>query len=105
MIVLLQGIRVRLSETMKPGDKIAINSEMGAGSGLRISKGDLRPNMSYELRVSYYGYDALKFDITLVCEAAAGAVGVDEISGSRKSRNRVLDNYNFYYKTDARANF
>jgi hypothetical protein len=45
MIVLVQGIRGWLSETMKPGDKIVINSEMGAGSGLRISKGDLRPNM------------------------------------------------------------
>jgi hypothetical protein len=45
MIVLVQGIRGWLSETMKPGDKIVINSEMGAGSGLRISKDDLRPNM------------------------------------------------------------
>ena len=90
---------------MKPGDKIAINSEMGVASGFRISKSDLGPDMEYELRVSYYGYDALKFDINFVCDGAVGAGAVGEISGSRKSRNRILDNYNFYYKTDAQANF
>lgn len=89
----LQGL-----QKLTIGGKYLIQSKLESDAILKLPIKDLLQGTDYELRITYYGYDALEFEIKFCNQNLENTLGISDRQNNNK-RNRILDNHNYYFKT------
>ena len=89
-------------QELNVGGKYLVQSKLDSVSEFKLPVKSLQQDSNYELRITYYGYDALEFDIK-ICDKFFGQLSLYDMK--KNKRNRILDNHNYYLKTHENSKY